>query len=104
MDKVLMFGVMVLLRGLAVMLLWNWYVVPFGIMAIGIFHGFGIGLLGSVLSYDAITAGHIAAAEDDIKKSGDLVRIKNIAFTRRGISLLQPIVMIAVGFLFSFFV
>jgi hypothetical protein len=103
MNKVLAFAALAVLRGLAVMLLWNWYVVPFGVMAIGIFHGFGLALLGSVLTYDPITTGHIAAAEDDMEATDD-PRLKKIRLTRIGISFLQPIAMIVLGFIFSFLI
>ena len=39
------------LRGWLLSILWNWFAVPLGVLYIGPWHAFGIGLIYSVLSY-----------------------------------------------------
>lgn len=46
---IVLFVVSLFVNSFAVMCLWNWFMVPLGIVGIGLFHALGIRLLASVL-------------------------------------------------------
>lgn len=53
--KLLLSVILFVLCGVAIMLMWNWFVVPLGLPAIGLIHAMGIDLLVSFIVTTKIT-------------------------------------------------
>jgi len=79
----------IFLGGLAIMYLWEWFITPFGLMSIGIFHAMGIDLLITFITYQ-INSFTVKPMED--KTSYEEV------FIRTSI-ILNPIIYLACGYL-----
>lgn len=86
----LMFPIM-FLRGLAIKLLWLWFIVPFGVPAIGLAWAVGLGILVVFIT---------GAARVDTKRNRDEHDMKKMVT----FSITTPIVAILMGLVFSFFV
>lgn len=78
-----------LLEGLALVNLWEWYVVPLGCQQISFFHAIGLSLLVNLLTYHFY----------DFQKNDKPSVIQPLMFL-----LVRPLVVLSVGWLLHFFV
>ena len=69
-----------ILKAFVLSVLWGWFIVPFGIVDIGIVHAWGIILVGSIFN---------GIAKDEIKITSKLVSQ----------SIAQPIAVLAIGYI-----
>ena len=81
---IVLFPVHMLVNGVILMLLWRWFVVPLGVMEIGVFHAFGIGLL---------------VAWASMNRAG-----RKMTFERLVVDILYDCVVLGLAFIASFWV